>query len=122
MIAGLAIFGGGYVGSVLSAVASEAVFGKNSAIGSELFIPIAGPWIALGSTDWDKVADNQRTSAQATLFLQGALQATGALISIIGISRYVSSGKPERAVATRDLSFSFGPTPGGGLGTVYGVF
>jgi hypothetical protein len=119
MIAGLAVFGAGYVGSALSFMASSAIYGDSTAIGPEILVPIAGPWLALASANWSAVADDQRAQAQATLILQGGLQAVGAVLSIVGISRYVASKTPESA---RRLSFQFAPMSGGGLGIVRGAF
>jgi hypothetical protein len=117
MIVGLAMFGGGYVGSVLSLAASSTLYGEAGAFGPQMLVPIAGPWLQLSSTDWDAVADNQRASAQFTLVLQGALQGVGAVLATVGISQYVASKPPERA-----LSFQLGPTNGGAFGVIRGAF
>jgi len=118
MIAGLAIFGAGYVGSALSLAASSAIYGDSAAIGPEILVPIAGPWLALSSTNWDAVPDSQRSQAQATLVLQGGLQAVGAVLSIVGISQYAS----KEADNPRRLTLQFAPTTGGAFGMVRGVF
>jgi len=119
MIAGLAVFGAGYVGSALSFMASSAIYGDATAIGPEILVPIAGPWLALGSANWSAVADDRRAQAQATLILQGGLQAVGAVLSIVGISQYVASKAPESA---RRVSFQFSPLAGGGFGSLRGAF
>jgi len=117
MIAGLAMFGAGYVGSLVSLAASSTLYGDAGAFGPQMMIPIAGPWLQLSSTDWDAVAENQRVSAQFTLALQGVLQGLGAVLATVGISQYVASKPPERA-----LSFQFGPTNGGAFGVIRGAF
>ena len=123
MIAGLGVFAGGYVGAVLSFLLSDVLYGGSSAIGPELVVPIAGPWLALGSTDWNSVPSSQRDSAQMTMVLQGGLQAVGAVLSIVGISAYVASGSGSAgATRTRNVSFQLGPTDGGAFGMVRGRF
>jgi hypothetical protein len=124
-IAGVAMFGAGYLGSVLSLVASSALAGEGSAsgVGEQMLIPIAGPWLQLSSTDWDAVAENQRGTARVTLVLQGVLQGVGAVLATIGIAQYVASGPPaDQRPRARALSFQLGPTNGGAFGMIRGAF
>jgi hypothetical protein len=120
MIAGIGVFAAGYVGAVLSIALSSALYGDAAAAGPELAIPIAGPWIGLSTTDWDSVPSNQRTSAQATMVLQGGLQAVGAVLAGIGISQYVASQQPESE--RRRFSFQLSPAAGGAFGVIRGTF
>ena len=123
MIVGLAMFGGGYVGSLLSLAASSALYGEAGAFGPQMMIPIAGPWLQLSSTEWGAVADNQRESAQFTLVLQGVLQGVGALLATVGISQYVASAPSDNErPRARALSFQIGPTNGGAFGMLRGAF
>jgi len=123
-VAGVAIFGAGYLGSILSLVASSALYGDAAGFGPEMMVPIAGPWLQLSSTNWDAVPENQRDSARATLVLQGVLQGVGAVLATIGIAQYVATTPPEteRPRRPRALSFQIGPTNGGAIGMLRGAF
>jgi hypothetical protein len=122
MIAGLGVFAAGYVGAVVSIAFSSALYGEDSAVGPELAVPIAGPWLGLASTNWEAVPDSQRVSAQATMVLQGGLQAVGAILATIGISKYIASGQPASGDGARRVSFQLSPTAGGAFGMVSGRF
>ena len=125
-IAGVSMFAAGYVGSVLSLVASSALAGEGteSGLGEQMLIPIAGPWLQLSSTNWDAVGENQRGTAQFTLVLQGVLQGVGVLLATIGIAQYVATAPPEsqRSPRPRALGFQLGPTNGGAFGMIRGAF
>ena len=125
-VAGLVMFAAGYAGSVLSLVASSALSGEGteSGVGEQMLIPIAGPWLQLSSTNWDAVAEKQRSTAQFTLVLQGVLQGLGAVLATIGIAQYVATTPPdsERPRRPRPLSFQLGPTNGGAFGMLRGAF
>src|SRR6476469_770537 len=72
LIGGATVFGVTYVSSVLVGITSDRDSDKN------LFIPIAGPWIALGSRDCDVDACNAKVVTGALLVADGLLQTAGA--------------------------------------------
>jgi hypothetical protein len=83
-------------------------------VGTRLLIPIIGPWLALPEADGD---DGKTLSA-----LLGLAQATGVLLTIMGISRYMASD-PNRVAANRGrVNFAFVPSAGGGFGMLGGTF
>ena len=109
LIAGLAVFGGGYVGSVGTYAVSS------NRHKPTLLIPVAGPWIALSTLPWDTVNKTLRPLEQAAIVVQGLAQATGLVLSIIGIARYSASLHEVDASARSAPSVEFGllPAPGG---------
>ncbi len=122
MIAGLATLGGTYLFSALVGVEllsyedshpGEICLNCNST-GKALLVPIAGPWIALPDA-------NSHSGGKVVCALLGLAQATGVVLSIVGISRYVSSGKPE-ASASSGVMVGVVPTQGGAFGSVGSVF
>jgi hypothetical protein len=112
MIAGLATLGGSYLFSALVGAALEGhewTPGEtctNCDKGRLFYIPIAGPWLALPHADG--------TGGKALTALLGVAQATGLVLSILGISKFVRSAEVEQA-ATR-FGFDVGPLPGGAQG------
>src|SRR6185369_16003055 len=54
MIVGLAVFGVGYVGSVVSMILSPKVFDE------KLMIPLAGPWMSLGDVDGAPISSTEK--------------------------------------------------------------
>jgi hypothetical protein len=85
------------------------------AVGTRFLIPVLGPWLALPEADGE---DGKTLSA-----LLGIAQATGVVMTIVGISRYAASD-PDRAVAARQSSWQFAlvPSRGGGVGMLGGSF
>jgi len=81
-------------------------------VGPRLLIPIIGPWLALPAADG---SDGKALSA-----VLGIAQATGVLLTIVGISRYKSAG--EATASASNVTFAFAPSHGGGLGFVAGSF
>jgi len=117
MIAGIAVFGAGYVGAA-------ATYALNSdVLDATLLIPLAGPWITLGSVNWDNVTESDRTIDQVVIVMQGLLQGTGLVLSIIGISKYSASAHEDKAEtdSVRSLTLQLAPTPGGVLAAVRGA-
>ncbi|HVR60502.1 MAG TPA: hypothetical protein VMU50_01310 [Polyangia bacterium] len=80
--------------------------------GTRLLVPILGPWLALPAANG---SDGKTFSA-----LMGLAQATGVLLTVIGISRY-SASAPDGTVASRGLHFAFIPRSGGGAFGVLGA-
>jgi hypothetical protein len=106
MIAGFAVLGAGYVASALSYALGSSFYKPT------LVIPIAGPWIALGNSPWETVNMTLRPVDQAAMVLQGLLQATGLLLSVIGIARYSASSDAAARTAP-NVEFGFVPAPTG---------
>lgn len=83
-------------------------------VGPRLLIPILGPWLALPAADGD---DGKVLSA-----MLGIAQATGLLLTIVGISRYRASAPDQTAAARGGWRFALVPSKGGGLGVLGGSF
>jgi hypothetical protein len=122
MIGGLSTLGGSYL--FTAAVGLQMLnWEKNhpnsnqtclncDSVGSALLVPIVGPWLAM------KDADQDSTSIGVCAVL-GLAQATGVVLSIIGIQRYMDSAPPEAQttpVSKRltDMHVGFAPVRGGG--------
>ena len=118
-IVGAAVFGAGYVGAVASYLLSEAM--GESAFDAQLLIPIAGPWLTLGSTDWDRVLapEEDKVVDKFVLVMQGLLQAVGPVLLVIGLSKRASS-ESATGPLTPQLAVGFSPVPGGFVGTLSG--
>jgi len=96
MIAGLSTLGGSYLFTAL--VGLELLSYEDShpgerclncdSTGSALLIPIVGPWIAMKDANQDK-------GGPLVCAILGLAQATGVVLSIIGIHQYTASGQPE---------------------------
>jgi hypothetical protein len=83
-------------------------------VGPRLLIPIIGPWLAMPEADGD--------DGKAVTAILGIAQATGVLLTIIGISRYVASGKETATARRGGVNFAFVPSSGGGFGLLGGSF
>jgi hypothetical protein len=83
--------------------------------GPRLLIPVLGPWLATPYADGD--------DGKAVTVVLGLAQATGVILTIVGISRYAASA-PGRTTAAnpRGLQFALVPDRGGGLGVLGGAF
>ncbi len=124
MIAGLATFGGTYLFTVLvgltmmSGSANEpgTTCTNCDSVGPKLLIPVVGPWLA--------IPDSKPGSGPPVCAALGLAQATGVVLSIVGISVYASSGAPEtaaRRVLPRPM-FAVTPVSNGALGVMQGTF
>jgi hypothetical protein len=83
-----------------------------NSIGSRLLIPIIGPWLAL--------PDANGSNGKALTAVLGLAQATGLVLTIVGISRYKSA--VDATAAAGNVTFAFVPSQGGGLGLLGGRF
>jgi len=128
MIAGLATFGGSYLFTALVGLTAldyenehpGTICTNCDSVGTALLIPIAGPWIAMGDANTD-------TGGPAVCAILGLAQATGVVLSIVGIMRYSASGQPEATTASRhgisDMTLGFAPVRGGGgIGALHARF
>jgi hypothetical protein len=128
MIAGLSTLGGSYLFSALVGLTllnyendhPGEVCLNCEATGSALLIPIAGPWIALPDANEDK-------GGQVVCAILGLAQATGVVLSIVGIIQFTSSGRPAAAVQSEarrpSMTVGFAPMPGGGaMGALRAAF
>jgi hypothetical protein len=116
MIAGFAVFGGGYLSSVLSGVLTKATNPSGCAscddVSNRYFIPIAGPWLALPDVGNDL--------NKFVTVVQGIAQATGLTLGIVGITMYSASASGPAAVALS--GFAVAPIRGGAYGSFEGAF
>jgi hypothetical protein len=121
MIAGLATLGGSYLFSVLVGLqlTSEDNLGPNEIClncdkGDLFLIPVAGPWLFLEYADG--------TDGKVITAIMGIAQATGVVLTIFGISKFVSSGQDNYA-SRPSLTLGFAPRPeGGGQANLIGTF
>jgi hypothetical protein len=123
MIAGLSTFGGAYLFTVLVGAAlldqnsngsgSEVTCTNCNSVGSALLIPVFGPWVAYPDAGDD--------GGKGVVGLLGVAQAVGVTLSIIGIIKFVNSGKPESTAAS-DMMITVARTPGGAVGVLRGRF
>lgn len=112
MIGGLATLGGSYL--FTAAVGSSMLDGRSTEpgtvctncdeVGPKLFVPVAGPWLAMGDTDDD---------GKAVLALLGVAQLTGVVLSIVGTSVFASSGSGHANAG--ELHLAVAPLPSGGV-------
>jgi hypothetical protein len=109
MITGISLFAAGYVGSVATYALSSDAFTP------ALMAPLAGPWVALATTDWETtlIVGGTEGSGKGILMLQGLLQATGFTLAALGIAQYNAS-KRDTASAPRFM-FAASPLRSGGL-------
>jgi hypothetical protein len=124
MIGGIATLGGTYLLSVLVGVevATGSSNGQGVAcpscqpVGQRLLIPIVGPWLGFPYTD---------SGGKALLTLLGLAQATGVVLSIVGISQFRTdappAGEPDPAQqrqwgSSGSVSFGVLPTQNGAFG------
>jgi hypothetical protein len=117
MIAGFATLGGSYLFTALvgmqllsyeSSHPNETCLNCET-IGSDLLIPLAGPWIAMTEKDQSK-------TGPAVLAMLGLAQATGVVLTIAGIIQYKNSAPPS-------VTVGLAPLPGGGaVGALRGAF
>jgi len=86
--------------------------------GGALMVPILGPWIALPNANKDK-------GGQLICAVLGAAQATGVVLTIVGIMRYGSSAQTDTTTAgrgpLRSLTVGVAPLPGGGASGTLGA-
>jgi hypothetical protein len=84
-------------------------------VGTRLMIPLLGPWLAMPEADG---SDGKMLTA-----MLGLAQATGLVMTIVGISRYAASAPDRTTAASRGgLQFALVPSKGGGLGVLGGSF
>ncbi len=116
MITGFAIFGGAYLSSVLSGILTKATNPNDCPscddASNRLFIPLAGPWLALP----DVGSDLNKFVA----VVQGVAQATGLTLGIVGATMYSTSAPKPAAVALR--RFTVSPIRGGAYGSFEASF
>lgn len=110
---GAVLFGGSYLASVI-------VAGSSDHPGADrLFVPVLGPWLALG--DWGNCnvtnpGCDSNTSDKVLLVADGIVQAAGILTMMDGLI-WPSS---HRRVVVADTKVHFAPTGAGGM--VFGHF
>ena len=78
-------------------------------VGHRLLVPVLGPWLAIPAVD--------SSEGRTWTALLGFAQATGVILTVIGISRY-STSVSEEGFASRGLHLAFLPRAGGGLGVL----
>jgi hypothetical protein len=81
-------------------------------VGPRLLIPIAGPWLAL--------PDANGSNGKALSAVLGIAQATGLVLTIVGVSRYQSA--VDATASAGNVTFAFVPSQGGGFGLLGGRF
>jgi hypothetical protein len=122
MIAGLSTLGGSYLITASAGLQirdwqkdhpdSNKICVNCDAVGNAFLVPIVGPWIAM------KDADQDGTSLAICAML-GLAQATGVVLSILGIQRYMDSAPPEAGRTTvskglTNMNVGLAPVRGGG--------
>lgn len=112
MIAGLATLGGSYaltalVGLQLASgeTTNPGEYCTNCDSGTLLLIPLAGPWIFLPEADGG--------GGKALSAILGVAQATGLVLSIWGIAKFMDSAPADEAHAMPRLMVGVAPTPHG---------
>jgi hypothetical protein len=129
MIAGLSTLGGSYLFTAMVGLSlldyenthpNERCLNCDST-GSALLVPIAGPWIAMKDANGDN-------GGPAVCAILGLAQATGVVLSIIGVQRFMDSAPPEGAGTTvskglTNMHVGLAPVRGGGaLGALGAAF
>lgn len=86
IVAGVAIFGGCYLASALAAghTLSERYSDESTAL-SALFIPVAGPFVTIGTTGLDFSSEDDRVPI-LFLMIDGLAQTAGVVLAIAGLS------------------------------------
>ena len=121
MIVGLAVLGGGYVSTAGTYFLSQ--LDRAEPYSAALLIPIAGPWITLGTYDFSGMESEWQLVSQLGLGLQGVLQGAGLVLSIIGIAQYIESAPPGASEAARPaVTLTLSPAEGGAQAVLRGVF
>jgi hypothetical protein len=111
MIAGLATLGGSYLFSVLvglelaKADSDPGTICTNCDKADLFYIPIAGPWLFLPDADG--------SDGKIIAGIMGLAQATGVVLSIVGIAKFASSGEPDANAQAPRLTLGLAPTPSG---------
>jgi hypothetical protein len=118
MIAGLVTFGASYaltalVGLELASgdATSPGTYCTNCDSAPLLLIPLAGPWIFLPDADG---GDGKAVSA-----ILGVAQATGLVLSIWGIAKFMNSAPADQARAMPRLMLGVAPTPHGAYSSMH---
>lgn len=119
MIGGLATLGATYA---LTAVVGLNLIAKDDpytchdcgTIGRRFLIPVLGPWLALPASD--------TTKRKVVTTGLGIAQATGLVLSIIGIERFADSAPRSRWASNHGVAVGLLPANGGGVGMLAGVF
>lgn len=119
LIAGAAVFGAGYLGSVVTYAANTPLFDVT------LLLPVVGPWLSIQKLDRQQLTltDGERATDKAVLVLQGLLQTTGAILGVLGFIRYSSSDSPARTTSEIPaVRFACLPIRTGAIVSVQAVF
>lgn len=129
MIAGLSTLGGSYLFSALVGL-QLLTYEENhpyerclncEETGSALLIPLVGPWIAMKDA-------NEDNGGPVVCAILGLAQATGVVLSIIGIKQFMDSAPPADQTASANkgpsnLRLGLAPLRGGGaLGALSASF
>jgi hypothetical protein len=85
-IAGAAVLGGAWAISALAAGTVLSVDDHGSGGFAPLFLPVAGPFITLGTADSVSFSDNDERAGAIFLLFDGVTQLTGAVLLIGGIA------------------------------------
>jgi hypothetical protein len=109
VIAGSVVFGTTYLISVVTAAQVADVEGDAEEVWP-LFVPIAGPFIAMGTTDAWGGADDGSSGLGAVLLLDGLAQVAGAAMFIGGVA---STKTVLKRTATNDVQLDVQVRPNG---------
>jgi len=105
IIAGAALFGAGWLTSALTASTVMLGYGKHRSEVAPLFVPLAGPFIAMGTSRDARLDDPVTRVNGALLLLDGAAQLTGAALFIAGMAtREPVLARTPRSYAPKDAS------------------
>lgn len=123
MIAGLSTLGGSYLITASAGLQmrdwqkdhpdSNKVCVNCDAVGNAFLVPIVGPWIAMKDA-------NQDGTSLAICAMLGLAQATGVVLSILGIQRYMDSAPPDAQTppvskSLTNVHVGLAPVRGGGV-------
>ena len=112
LIAGPIVLGATYAFTALvglSISADDVDCSNCRTVGHRLLVPVLGPWLAIPAVD--------SSEGRTWTALLGFAQATGVILTVIGISRY-SASVSEEGFASRGLHLAFLPRAGGGFGVL----
>ena len=109
--AGLVLFGGPYIASVIVAAESDRPADRN-----HLAIPVVGPWLDLANRGTDVRPANNESGNQALLILDGIGQGLGALAIVT--SMFIPEKSTQHWYVIGDRRFHAMPTT---IGTGYGL-